>query len=96
MEAFSAGSTPPCRAVPGRTRGASGDLLLADERADRVARLCAVAEPVLDSLCVQLHLRGVLERVVRSHNLNEAAVARAAPVNHHHAVERLLLLSNPG
>src|SRR5215467_3204938 len=70
-----------------------GYLLRLDEAAHRVARLSAGSEPILHSICVQLDFRRLLQRVIGPDRFHHAPVARFAAFNHHHAIERLLSLS---
>src|SRR5271169_3131590 len=72
-----------------------GDLLQLQEAAHGIARLCALPQPILDALRVQLDLRRLLQRIVRAHRFLHAAVPRPGPFNHHHAVKGLFLLTNP-
>src|SRR5208282_75566 len=71
------------------------DLLLVDKATNGVARLRTDSEPMLDAFGVELDLRGLLQRIVGSHQFNNAPVPWLAAFNHHHAVKRLLLLANP-
>src|ERR1700675_1194648 len=72
------------------------DLLLVDEATNGVARLRTDSEPMLDAFGVELDLRGLLQRIVRSHQFHNTPVPWLAAFNNHHAIERLLLLANPG
>src|SRR5439155_2737481 len=71
------------------------DFLQADKAAHGVAWLSARSEPILHTLGVQLDLRGLLERIIRSHQLHHAPVAGLAALNHYHAIKWFLSLSNP-
>src|SRR3984957_2315860 len=103
-------SPPPARSSPGpwktrpgpvgvaQERGTSEglrDLLSVDEATNGVARLRTDSEPMLDAFGVELDLRGLLQRIVGSHQFHNTPVPRLAAFNHHHAVERLLLLCHP-
>src|SRR5262249_22830682 len=83
------------RAGSGRGRGLLRDFLQFDETTNRIARLGALAEPMLYAVCVQLNSSGLLEWVVRTHRIYNAAVARASSLDHHYAVKGLLFLANP-
>src|SRR6185436_10448043 len=61
-----------------------------------LARHRAVLDPVLQALLVDAELDRVAQRVVDAQLLDEAAVARAAPVRRNDAVERNLLAACAG
>src|SRR5271155_3456518 len=96
-------STGPWQTRPGLARDTQGmdtsrglrDLLLVDKATNGVAGLRTDSEPMLDAFGVELNLRWLLQRIVGSHQLNNAPVPWLAAFNHHHAVKRLLLLANP-
>src|SRR5690349_14610525 len=69
--------------------------LFAQEAADGVARLRALADPVLDAFGIELHGGGFLQRVVGSDDFHGTAIARAAVLDDDDAVKRLLLLTKP-
>src|SRR6266540_4091995 len=68
---------------------------LGQDRLDRLARLGADREPVLDALGVDLDPRGLLLRVVQADVLDRPAVALGARVGHHDAVLRVADLAHP-
>src|SRR4029077_6945897 len=72
------------------------DLLLVDKATNGVAGLRTDSEPMLDAFGVELNLRGLFQRIVGSHQFNYTPVPWLAAFNHHHAIERFLLLANPG
>jgi hypothetical protein len=71
------------------------DLLLVDKATNGVARLRTDSEPMLDAFGVELDLRGLLQRIVGSHQFHNTPVPWLAAFNHYHAVKRFLLLANP-
>ena len=72
------------------------DLVLVDKATNGVAGLRTDSEPMLDAFGVELDLRRLLQRIVGSHQFHNTPVPWLAAFDHHHAVERLLLLANPG
>src|SRR5437660_8106963 len=72
------------------------DFLQADKAAHGVAWLSARSEPVLYALGVQLDLRGLLERIIRTDQFHHPPIAGLTALNHHHTIKRFLFLSNPG
>src|SRR6185503_17229886 len=64
--------------------------LLLEQAADGVARLRALADPVLRALGVDLHHHRILARIVVAQHLDEAPVAPGARVRDHDTVVRLL------
>src|SRR6185437_10786829 len=73
-----------------------GYLLMAQKAADGLARLGAASEPILNALGVEFYGCRLLQRIVRPHNFNEAAVARAGLLNHDDTIGWLFLLANAG
>jgi hypothetical protein len=51
---------------------------------------------MFDALGVELNLRGLFQRIIRSNRFLDAAIAWPSPLDDHHAVKGLLLLANPG
>src|SRR3989440_12121389 len=71
------------------------DSLPLQQAARRLARLCALLQPLLHFFHVDLDLDRVGHRVVVAEVLDEAAVARRARVRHHEAVEGVFLRPHP-
>src|SRR3989442_7786998 len=67
------------------------DVLCLEQLLDCFRGQCALAEPVLHLLLVELDQRGIVLRVVPPHDLDELAVPRRAGVGHDDAVDRVLL-----
>src|ERR1700692_732580 len=89
--------TPPGPVGDAQQMGTSGglrDLLLVDEATNGVARLRTDSEPMLDAFGVELDLRGLLQRIVRSHQFHNTSVPWLAAFNNHPAVERLLFFAH--
>src|SRR5207253_9787312 len=72
------------------------DFLQADKAAHGVAWLSARSEPVLYALGVQLDLRGLLERIIRTDQFHHTPVAGLTALNDYYTIKRFLFLSNPG
>src|SRR5262245_27044751 len=66
-----------------------------DERAHRVRRLCALAEPVCEPLGVDSDHRWLRTWIVVTEDFDEAAVARRLGVGHDHTEKRTLLGTCP-
>src|ERR1700690_1718755 len=62
----------------------SSSLGFAEQAANRVAGLRALAQPVLHSLRLEIHKRGLLLGVIRADDLDKTAVARTRLLRHHH------------
>src|SRR5579859_1825975 len=95
----SAGARIPCLACSGKTccrlRGGRGcALCLGEQTADCVRKLCALGNPVINTVALQVDRRGVGAGIVQSHHFHGAAVARPLLVDHHHAIVRLLARTN--
>src|SRR5438093_5039822 len=73
----------------------SANVLRLEQALDRVGRLRALREPVLDLVLVELDRRRVGLRVVAADDLDELAVARRARVGGDDAVDRILLRADP-
>src|SRR5271169_821432 len=58
------------------TSEGSRDLLLVDEATNGVAGLRTDSEPMFDAFGVELDLRGLLQRIVRSHQFHNTPVPR--------------------
>src|SRR5690349_7906486 len=63
---------------------------LAKQRADRVGRLCAAIEPIVDAVVLQIERLLTLTRSILADHFDELAVARAARVGDDDTVRRLL------
>src|SRR6266404_7863880 len=72
------------------------DFLQADKAAHGVAWLSARSEPVLYALGVQLDLRRLLERIIRTDQFHHTPIAGLTTLNDHHTIKRFFFLSNPG
>src|SRR3954468_16487353 len=68
----------------------------AKDAPDRLRRLGTFREPILRSLCVDLHLNWVCDRVVLSEHLQKTAVSRTALVDHHNPVIGPFFRPDPG
>src|SRR5690606_32327402 len=79
----------------GRTRGKAS---LVEEAQNAVGRLCALCNPMLDAVGVELHAFSVLgqHRVPCANGFDEAAVTRAADVGNDDVVVRTLLGASAG
>src|SRR5436309_2606670 len=88
------GSSTSRRASSSRSSAVAEPLDL-EELRDRVGRLSALAEPVLDLVLVELDRRRLGLGVVAPDDLDEPAVARRARIGHHDAVDRVLLRAHP-
>src|SRR5947199_4070073 len=93
---------PPGRPPPPRKSRRGGrlctslkDSLPLQQAARRLARLCALLQPLLYFCHVDLDLHRVGHRVVVPEVLDETAVARRARVRHHEAVEGVFLRPHP-
>src|SRR5208283_3739855 len=64
---------------------------LLDEAGDGVARLGALADPVLGTVEFEREIIALLQRLIRADFLDELAVARTATVSHHNAKHRGIL-----
>src|SRR5208282_2851547 len=64
---------------------------LLDEAGDGVARLRALADPVLGAIELQDEIVTLLQRLIRADFLDELAIARTAAVGHHYAEIRGIL-----
>src|SRR5256886_7801433 len=89
---------PPGRPPPPRKSRRGGrlctslkDSLPLQQAARRLARLCALLQPLLDFVHVDLDLDRLRPRGVAPAMLGKAAVARRARVRHHETVEGGLL-----
>src|SRR5205814_8509923 len=71
------------------------DSLPLQQAARRLARLCALLQPLLHFFHIDLDLHRVGHRVVVPEVLDKAAVARRARVRHHQAVEGVFLRPHP-
>src|SRR2546430_169446 len=71
------------------------DSLPLQQAARRLARLCALLQPLLYFFHIDLDLHRVGNRVVVPEVLDEAAVARRARVRHHETVEGVFLGPHP-
>src|SRR5438034_1373064 len=71
------------------------DSLPLQQAARRLARLCALLQPLLHFFHIDLDLHRVGHRVVVPEVLDEAAVARRARVRHHETVEGVFLGPHP-
>src|SRR6266704_809109 len=69
--------------------------MICDERADRIRRLRAFAEPIRHAVGVDLDDRRLRTRVVIAEDFNEAAVACGPRVGHDHTEERTLFRTCP-
>src|SRR5947199_8564305 len=70
----------------------SANVLRLEQALDRVGRLCALREPGLDLVLVELDRRRVGLWVVAADDLDELDVARCASVCREDAVDRILLI----
>src|SRR5256885_5683956 len=95
---------PPGRPPPPRKSRRGGRLLCTSSLKDslplqqaarRLARLCALLQPLLYFCHVDLDLHRVGHRVVVPEMLDKAAVARRARVRHHEAVKGVFLRPHP-
>src|SRR5207249_1176237 len=95
---------PPLRLEPPRRKSRRGGRLLCtslkdslplQQAARRLAWLCALLQPLLDFVHVDLDLDRFRHRVVVPEVLDKAAVARRARVRDHQAVEGVLLRPHP-
>ena len=79
------------RRADGRTADAIARGVRDDEAGDRIARLCALAEPILGALQIELHIVALLLWPVRADFLDELPVARAAAIGHDNTEDRVVL-----
>src|SRR5579864_4426343 len=92
------------RSMPPRRKSRRGGRLLCVSLKDSLplqqaargfAGLCALLQPQLHLVHIDLDLHRVGHRVVVPEVLDKAAVARRARIRHHEAVERVLLRPHP-
>src|SRR5438270_14095612 len=94
---------PPGRPPPPRKSRRGGRLLCSSlkdslplqQAARGLTRLCALLQPLLDFVHVDLDLDRLGHRVVVPEMLDKAAVPRRARVRHHKTVEGVLLRPHP-
>jgi hypothetical protein len=73
----------------------SGDFLGCQKAAYGVTGLRTASEPILDPFGIERNKCGALERIVCPHDLDGPSITGLSLIEHHNAIKRVFLLSNP-